>query len=171
MKSIRNIAFSAALTFAAFGAVTYTSCNKDECKDVVCQNGGTCNADNGSCICATGYEGTKCETKVAEKFIKTWSATDKKTGSSTDIIYTSPVIAGTTIMDVKIGNFSKDFFDNPVLATVNGNTITISSQEPDADGYKVSGTGTYNSSDKTISWTYTLTSPISGDQGYTGTWK
>ena len=36
MKSIRNIALSALLTFSAFTAVVYTSCNKDECKDGNC---------------------------------------------------------------------------------------------------------------------------------------
>ncbi len=69
MKSIRNIAFSALLTVGAFTAMTYTSCNKDECKDVVCQNGGTCDANTGNCVCPTGYEGTNCETKSRDKFV------------------------------------------------------------------------------------------------------
>jgi len=74
MKSIRNIAFSALLTFGAFGAITYTACNKDECKDVVCQNGGTCS--EGNCTCPTGYEGTNCETLSRTKFIGTWTGSD-----------------------------------------------------------------------------------------------
>lgn len=68
MKSIRNIAFSVLLTLGAFSAVTYTSCNKDECKDVVCQNGGTCNETDGSCTCATLYQGTNCETQVRSTY-------------------------------------------------------------------------------------------------------
>ncbi len=74
MKQIRQIALSALLTFSAFGAVVYTSCNKDECKDVVCQNGGTC--AEGVCTCATGYEGTNCETKSRDKFVGTYAGTE-----------------------------------------------------------------------------------------------
>lgn len=70
MKSFKNIALGAFLTVSAFGAVLYTSCTKDECKDVVCQNGGTCSG--GTCTCATGYEGSKCETKSRDKFVGTY---------------------------------------------------------------------------------------------------
>jgi hypothetical protein len=66
MKSIRNIAFSVLLTLGAFSAMTYTACNKDECKDVVCQNGGTC--AEGICTCPYAYEGTNCETQLRAKY-------------------------------------------------------------------------------------------------------
>lgn len=39
--------------------LTMQSC--DKCKDVTCQNGGTC--DNGKCACPTGYSGDNCEIK------------------------------------------------------------------------------------------------------------
>lgn len=172
MKSIRNIAFSAFLTFAAFGAVTFTSCNKDECKDVNC-NTGTCNESDGSCTCPTGFEGTSCETEMRTKFYKNntaWNATDRKTGSTTDLVYTSSVVPGTAITEVKIGNFS-DLFNNSVTATVSGTTINVALQEPDNDNYTVEGSGTYNAADKTITWNYKLKSPITGEQSYTGTWR
>ena len=38
---------------------TQQSC--DKCKNVDCQNGGTC--DKGKCICPTGYSGVNCEIK------------------------------------------------------------------------------------------------------------
>jgi len=70
MKSIRNIAFSALLTIGAFTAITYTSCNKDECKDVVCNNGGSC--DNGTCVCPTGYTGSSCDNEVRASYYNTY---------------------------------------------------------------------------------------------------
>jgi hypothetical protein len=173
MKSIRNIAFSAFLTFAAFSAVTLASCSKDECKDVNC-NTGTCNEDDGSCTCPTGFEGTSCETEMRTKFYKNntaWSATDKKTGSTDEKIYTSTIVPGTAITEVKIGSFGDIFETKPVVATVSANTINIASQDPDNDGYQVEGSGSYNTADKTITWTYTITSPISGKSSFTGTWR
>lgn len=74
MKSIRNAAFTALLTIGAFSAITYTSCNKDECKDVVCQNGGTC--VSGTCTCPTGYEGTNCEILSRDKFVGKYVGTE-----------------------------------------------------------------------------------------------
>ncbi len=49
----------------------YTSCEKDSCLDLTCQNGGTC-ADN-FCRCKTGYEGAECEIKLTSRFIGKWS--------------------------------------------------------------------------------------------------
>lgn len=169
MKSIKNIAFSAMLALGAFGAVTYTSCNKDECKDVVCQNGGTC--VDGNCVCATGYEGANCETESRAKFVKSWTATDTEVGGAALPTYSAIVTAGTSVTEVKIANFSDDFFTADVIATVSGNTITIASQAPDNDNYRVSGTGTYNTVDKKISLSYTLTNPQNVSVSYTGSWQ
>jgi hypothetical protein len=169
MKSIRNIALSALLTLGAFSAVTYTSCNKDECKDVVCQNGGSC--VDGTCQCATGYEGTNCETEIRTKFVKTWTAKDTEVGGPALPVYTSPISKGAAVTDVLISDFSDEYFINDVKATISGNTITIPSQTPDNDNYKVSGTGTYNATDKKITWTYTITDPLGAIISYTGTWE
>lgn len=169
MKSIRNIALSALMTIGAFSAITYTSCKEDKCKDVVCQNGGSCT--EGVCSCTTGYEGTLCETEVRTKFVKTWTASDKDITNVTVPTYNAIITKGTAVTDILIAKFSDAYFDHDVKATVSGNTISIASQAPDSDGYTVSGTGTYNSTDKKITWSYTLTSPISGSKSYTGTWQ
>ena len=169
MNFIKNVALSAFLTIGAFGAVMYTSCNKDECKDVTCLNGGTCSG--GNCVCTTGYEGINCETAMRTKFIDSWTASDMEVGGAAIPTYTGIITGGTAITDVRIANFSDDFFVNDVLASVQGNTITIASQEPDNDDYRVSGHGTYNPVDGKITWTYTLTNPSNVTISYTGTWQ
>ena len=170
MKSIRNAALSALLTIGAFSAITYTSCNKDECKDVVCKNGGTCVA--GVCSCPTGYEGTNCESEGRAKFVKTWTASDKEVVAGTSLpAYSAIITSGTTIIDIKISKFSDSYFTNEVKATVSGSTITIPSQAPDGDGYTVEGTGTYNSTDKKITWSYTIKNPLGVSKSYSGTWN
>jgi hypothetical protein len=105
------------------------------------------------------------------KFIKTWTASDTEVGGTGLPTYSGIITAGSTITEVKIANFSNDFFINDVTATVQGNTITIASQEPDNDDYRVTGTGTYNTVDKKITWTYTLTNPSNVTKSYTGTWQ
>lgn len=42
-----------------FSITTFQGCQKDECKDVHCLNGGVCN--KGTCTCPTGYSGTYCQ--------------------------------------------------------------------------------------------------------------
>ncbi len=59
MKQTKAIVLTALLTVLAFGSVVYTSCRKDRCKRLNCQNGGTCN--DGFCICPSGYTGTYCQ--------------------------------------------------------------------------------------------------------------
>jgi hypothetical protein len=166
MKLFRQIALSAFLTVGAFGAIFYTSCSKDKCKDVTCNNGGTCT--DGNCVCTTGYEGTNCETASRDKFLKTWSASDV-IGSST-IVY-SPTIAagsGSDVTQVLISNFSDFFTGVNTTATVSGNTITIPRQSPTSNAYFVQGSGTITSG--TITWNYTIDSNSLATQNYTGTW-
>lgn len=170
MKSSKLVALSALLTLGSFSAILYTSCTKDACKGVTCQNGGVC--DGGTCTCPTGYEGTNCETASRDKILKTWTASDVQVSPSVTIpTYNAPIVAGTSISDVKIGHFSDSYFTNDVRATLNGNTITISTQTPDNDTFSVSGTGTYDPTTKKISWNYTITNPQNITRSYTGTWQ
>lgn len=59
MRHTRIIFTTAILTLLTFGAIVYSSCQKDRCKNLVCQHGGSC--VNGFCACATGYTGDFCE--------------------------------------------------------------------------------------------------------------
>lgn len=152
MKSIRNIAFSALLSIGAFTMVTYTACNQDECKDVVCQNGGTC--ISGNCSCATGYEGTNCETASATGLDGAYSATETcqpplTGGPST---WSSPVtISSTDMTRIVISNFGNS--NANVTGQVDKNAITL---DPTTIGSTtVTGTGTVNGNVLTINYTLT----------------
>lgn len=45
----------------------------DPCKDVNCMNEGVC--DDGTCLCADGYEGTNCENEIRAKYYGIFSGT------------------------------------------------------------------------------------------------
>ena len=170
MKLFKHIALAAILTVGAFSAVMYSSsCTKDKCKDVTCQNGGVCS--DGVCTCAIGYEGTNCETASRAKFVKSWTASDTRVADGhAEPTYVAPIAAGTTIVDVKIGNFWGSF-THDVIGTVSGNVITVPSQQPDGDMFYVEGTGTYDAATNKINWSYKITDPTSVQQSYTGSWQ
>jgi hypothetical protein len=67
MKLWKHTLISAFAFFGVAGTVLYTSCEKDTCEGLNCQNGGSCT--EGFCRCNTGYEGTECEIKAGTKFI------------------------------------------------------------------------------------------------------
>ena len=161
MKSLRRIALAALVTFSAFGAITYTSCNKDECKDVVCQNGGTCNSETGACTCATGYEGTNCEKKVNAKFAGAWSAAENCSG--TMATYPVTITAdGTDPTKVQVQNLGNYTCNVVGTLTFNGssNTTTLTINDSQC-GYQMNATGTFNA-DGTISFTYTASYLLNG---------
>jgi hypothetical protein len=168
MKKLKTILLAGVLTAGIFSTAVFTSCNSDACADVVCSNGGSC--VDGTCVCPVGYEGTTCTTESRAKFAKSWSCNDQKNGTTTPILYTSIIAAGSAsnVTTVLISNFS-DIFVNSVSATVNGNTITIASQAPDNDGYYVTGTGTLTNNK--INWSYSIKNPSNVTDSYTGVWQ
>ena len=62
MKRTKTVIATAIITLLTFGAIIYSSCTKDRCAKVTCQNGGSCS--NGYCSCPTGFEGDYCEIGV-----------------------------------------------------------------------------------------------------------
>lgn len=153
MKKTRLFLAASLLTIGAFSTITMSSCSKDDK------------------ICNPGYEGKDCDVESRVKFVKTWDATDAPV-NGTPKIYTCGIVNGTTVTSVIISNsFCNNFFDNNINASVDGNTITIASQKPDANGdYTVSGSGSYINGQ--ISWNYVLLENTSGDQvSLSGTWK
>jgi hypothetical protein len=173
MKNLKSILLSSVLTLGIFGATTFVSCNPDACKDVVCNNGGTCN--DGDCVCASGFEGTNCETQSLSKFLGSnntsvnYNFSDN--GGTTCGNYTGTFTATRSAADTTrliLTNFGGFGLTTSVYATVDKNTLTIPSQAiTGATSNTVSGTGTY--SNGVISGSYTNNDGTS-TCNYTFTW-
>src|ERR1700761_3708402 len=88
MKKFKpGILLTSITTLLAFMSVLYiSSCDNKApalspttCENVVCQNTGYCLY--GSCVCPTGYQGSRCETEWNAKFIGTWRMHEAVSGS------------------------------------------------------------------------------------------
>lgn len=150
MKKMKIFSLSALSALALSTMLFFSSCTPDPCKDVTCLNNGTCN--DGNCECVTGYEGTDCGTEVRAKFLGPYSVTDGCSASGAATYSININKSNTEINVVLISNFW-NLFANNVKATVNGTNLTIATQEPDNDGYKVTGNGTINGNTLTINYT------------------
>lgn len=73
MKSL-SLFVASLVIFIALWLINTTSCVKDTCSAISCQNGGIC--VDGKCTCPTGYEGVLCGSKWNEKYIGTWHVSD-----------------------------------------------------------------------------------------------
>jgi hypothetical protein len=149
------------LSILTLGVLGITSCTSDPCKDlsattkcnskgVLVTNGSSCD-----CQCDAGYSGDACNLTLVGQY----QSNSEVLGTSTSVTpYTTSVsLSGSTVSITKIKN---GFFKNVAIGSLSGNTITLNAnQEPDNDGYKLSGTGTISSSGNTISikWAYSIT--------------
>jgi hypothetical protein len=127
MKPIRNVLLAAlTITIACF-AIVYTSCKKDHCNNVVCQNGGAC--DGGNCTCPAGFEGTRCETLSRDKFIFVFNGSDTCSNDDTYTRqYTNPIqflaiLANPVEMSMK--NFLNNINDSAVCTMQSVDSFTF----------------------------------------------
>lgn len=173
MRSLKSAAVITALAVSSIAAITYSSCKKDYCKTVTCKNGGVCK--DGLCTCPTGFTGPNCETDV-RKFVKTWSATDTLSGTTTPIRYNCTVSLSP---DQVSATFANSFFNTamPFTYATDGKSILIGFyndvKRKDVDGveYNVNGKGELQA-DGSLKWSYTFTrTSDNSKKQYTGLWK
>lgn len=177
------------LMIAFLGAATFslTSCS-NECKDVVCENGGTCNEENGlcecpenfygdvcetecingmysssgTCDCDEGYEDDKCDIESSEKFLATYDVNDDCV--STD--YTSTISKSSSNGEFKVllSDFGAYLCNSEAItveATVSGTDITIEEQTfcSGASEFTIKGNGSINASGDVITINYSGNNP------------
>ena len=164
MNKFKNIAFAAFLAIGAFSVVTYTSCTKDECKDVVCNNGGTC--AGGSCSCPAGYEGTNCDSKTRDKFVGTWQGQDICTSKT----YTISLTIGASSDDVKVIVNNPGGFGTPIniQGTVTNSTSLAFTNQNVGNGRILNGTMSFTGGTTTtlptgMTFAYSVVGPLDSD--------
>ena len=157
MNKIKTLVFSALLTLGAFAAVTFTSCSTDECKDVVCNNGGTC--ITGTCSCASGYEGNNCETRSRDRFLNSGVTATFLTALGQDGCYnpgyTMTINPGANADEIIINNFAGYGTSATVSGLkVNGTTFTQTGTVT-AGAVTISNiTGTISNDGRTLTFSY-----------------
>ena len=159
--TIRTIFISALAVVASFISVVYISCKPDRCANVICANGGTCNA--GKCVCMDWYEGSSCQTACRLKFLGSWGVNNNSSVTE-PAKFTVSVVEGSTVEKVAITHFHS-FFTAPVVALIHGDSIIISRQK--LQGKFIEGSGYIYSDGKTgiksaINLTYAVTDSVTG---------
>lgn len=163
MKLIRHIALTTMLTVGAFSVITYTSCNKDNCKNVVCENGGTCNSTDGSCTCPTGYSGSTCGTAVRTTYVGTYkgNGSDNNGGSYSGwsmVFATSGTDAKAMSMTLLDANNAAQLAFTVTLAT--NTTFTVDAKTNGNYSYTGSGSIDGNTASLTLTETDNTTSNV-----------
>jgi hypothetical protein len=159
-----------------------SSCTSDPCEGKtateLCSGKGTLADQNGTCgcNCDAGYEGTKCETETANKYVGTWKATESYTGNPGGTITPDLVISKTsTIGTIEIKNFSDLGLTISAEATVSSdNKITLKSKNLTTSFTLTNGSGTLTTSTSgklVVNISYVITEVSSNKTStYTGTW-
>ena len=143
-------------------SVIYSSCIKNACLGVSCQNGGYCSS--GSCVCPTGYSGNNCEYDAC------YSVTCQNNGYCSSGYCVCPTgYTGTYCENATTGNVSFYTTSNYgyVSVYVSGYSATITSYYPSGINYCNSsgcanftlspGTYSFSASSSSGSWSGYIT--------------
>jgi hypothetical protein len=151
MKSIKNIFLTGLLSIGILSTSTLTSCNRDECKEVVCANGGSCDPDDGSCICATGYEGNLCGDEVRDNYNGSYrgSGSDNTGATYTNFTFTySNSGTNALAMQLSIANTAGTPFLTVPIRLITNTTYEI--QSTTVGNFTYTGNGSISENNATI---------------------
>lgn len=140
-KSVKLILLSALGAVSVFSTVFLSSCKRDKCKTVACQNTSSCDGETGACKCAPGFEGSMCEVTTRNKYVGTWNVDEFGTISPRTnyiVAIEHSLLPGATAADVQITNMNNATFGR-VNAIVKGDTLIIPEQT--IDNKKIVGLG------------------------------
>jgi hypothetical protein len=142
MKTLRIVG----LAMALFGALTLQSCKKDPCKNVTCQNGGTC--QDGNCRCTLPWEGSKCEVDARDKFVGSWRGTTNCGGGPEEEVFSITKSSTTPNRIIIADGINGDLKSS--------NSFEIPTQQVNVDGTNVtiSGSGNLNGNQLTVTLKY-----------------
>jgi len=128
--------FLTAIGFFGFLSIFFlSSCEQDPCEQVNCAYSAVCDA--GACLCQIGYEGVHCEVITREKYKGIYIVNEDGTLSGI-AQYTTSIVDGDQINQVRIKNFKNIFKNDDVIATVERDTLTVA-QQTFSNGYRVEG--------------------------------
>lgn len=148
----------------AVAAFSLTSC-KDECKDVECANGGTCDA--GICSCPVGYEGELCETESRAKIVASYAVSENCTVTGPASYTVTITKSSSDISKVIVSPFG-GYSGATGVCTLSGTSLTLDNVT--GTGIVFSAfTGTVSANGSSISVTYTA-SASGASETCTGTW-
>ena len=154
MKFARiNFLLMTIISLSLFGL---SSC-ADPCKDIECQNGGTC--VEGTCNCAEGYEGTNCETAMRDKFVSSYSATETCANFPGQTFNSTMVISASNASALKV--VITNIYENgwSVVADISGDNLSFTNVDIAGlpAGFVVKATGTANLVGTVLTMNYTIT--------------
>ena len=144
------------------GVLLYSSCEKNPCNGVSCENGGSCNG--GACYCPTGFEGPTCSFRSTSRFTGYYAGYSSCNNGALiiDTVFISNDVPHSNTM-VKI--VQKTHPNDLLYGTINTNQTTYAIFIPSVvdTNYSKSYNVTLQSSNSLILDTYELDKRTPGD--------
>ncbi len=117
---------------------------------------------NGVCECNEGYSGNTCGFLARDPMIGRYTANDNCIpGGSSNSYQFSVDSNALSIHNINIVGLWDGMITAPIVGTVAGTQITITTQTPPGSSYTISGSGTYDNNRLTLN--YNLTNNSTGD--------